>query len=125
MWTLPKDGLGTVNSETYQAHADYLPVSESRGILYLFVPGNGICAYELVDTSVSGIDDIAGQQLMNIAGNTVSFAEKAQVVVYNVAGTVVANENDVTALQLNVPSGVYIVSAIVAGEHVTEKVVIK
>lgn len=126
LWSLPKAGLGTVNSTTYQAEADYLPVNEGKGILYLFVPGNGICAYEIVDSEVSGISEtVNNRNMISIVGNTIRFNEKAQVTVYNVAGAVIANEAGVTSMDLNIPAGVYIVKATTGTETVTKKIVVR
>lgn len=58
MWTFPKDGMGAVNSTTYQADADYVQVDAGRVLVYVFVPGNGLCAYEVVDTTVSGVENV-------------------------------------------------------------------
>jgi hypothetical protein len=58
MWTFPKNGMGAVSSTTFQADADYEKVGEGMVRFYVFVPGNGLCAYELVDTSVSGLESV-------------------------------------------------------------------
>ena len=58
LWTLTQYGFGTVNSATFQADADHIVVAPNKVRFYLFVPGNGICAYEICDTSMSEIDDI-------------------------------------------------------------------
>lgn len=55
LWKLPEDGLGDVNSVTYQAVADYVLAGSGRVRLYMYVPGNGLCAYEVYDSEVSGI----------------------------------------------------------------------
>lgn len=59
MWTFPKDGMGNIESTTFQADADYVQTDAGRVILYVFVPGNGLCAYEIVDASASGIEGVA------------------------------------------------------------------
>lgn len=59
MWTFPKDGMGNVESTTFQADADYEQTDAGRVMLYIFVPGNGLCAYEIVDASASGIEGVA------------------------------------------------------------------
>ena len=59
MWTFPKDGMGNVESTTFQADADYVQTDAGRVMLYIFVPGNGLCAYEIVDASASGIEGVA------------------------------------------------------------------
>lgn len=58
LWTLPQDGVGDVFSMTYSVSADYLVQDLNRVRLYLYVPGNGLCAYDIVDTSISGIEDV-------------------------------------------------------------------
>ena len=127
MWNLPQDGLGTVENSTYQADADYLPVNAGSGILYLFVPCNGICAYEIVDTSVSGIEDITvNANSMAIVGNVVKFGSIAQEVeVFNLMGTVVASESNVSSVELNLPAGIYVVKAIVDGKAIAQKIIIR
>ena len=47
MWTLPQNGLGTVNSDTGQASIDFVKLSDNSVGLFYYVPGNGLCAYEL------------------------------------------------------------------------------
>ena len=127
LWNLPQDGLGSVNSTTYQAEADYLPVNDGSGILYLFVPGNGICAYEIVDTSVSGIEDITiNENSMTFVGNMAKFGSIAQdVKVFNLIGAVVASESNVSTIELNLPVGVYVVRAVVEGKTIVQKIIIR
>lgn len=59
MWTFPQDGMGNIESTTFQADADYVQTDAARVMLYVFVPGNGLCAYEIVDNSASGVEGIA------------------------------------------------------------------
>lgn len=59
LWTLPQYGLGTVNSVTYQAVADYVVVGPGKVRFYVYVPGNGVSGYEISDTSVSGLEGVA------------------------------------------------------------------
>ena len=126
MWNLPQGGLGSVNSTTYQAEVAYLPINEGSGILYMFVPGNGICAYEIVDTSVDGIEDVYSTEGMSIIGNELKFATEAQtVMVYNIMGAVVASESNVDVVALNLPAGVYIVNAVIEGKTITQKFLIQ
>ena len=58
LWTLPQNGFGNVGSVTYQAAADYVQVDNGKVRLYLYVPGNGISAYEITDNEVSSVDNI-------------------------------------------------------------------
>ena len=47
MWCFPKRGLGNVNSDTWSAQCTAVPVSSTDAMLYLYVPGNGMAAYQL------------------------------------------------------------------------------
>ena len=58
LWTAPQNGLGNIDSSTWQAVADHVKEDEGKARLYLYVPGNGLCAYEISDMTVSGIEDI-------------------------------------------------------------------
>ena len=56
LWTLPQSGMGDVHSGTYNNPSDYTPIDHRSGIVYVYVPGNGLAAYLLTDTSVTAID---------------------------------------------------------------------
>lgn len=58
LWILPNNGLGAVYSGTYQATADFVDLGDRKARLYLYIPGNGISAYELTDASYSNIEDL-------------------------------------------------------------------
>ena len=58
LWVLPENGLGNVWSETYACSADYIKMSNNCVRLFLYVPGCGLCAYDVTDTNVTSIDDI-------------------------------------------------------------------
>ena len=57
-WVLPQSGMGDVSSGTYNNPADFVPIDSRSGIVYVYVPGNGVAAYLITDTSVSSISDI-------------------------------------------------------------------
>ena len=58
LWVLPNNGLGSVYSGTYQATADHVSLGDGKARLYLYIPGNGISAYEITDASYSNIEDL-------------------------------------------------------------------
>lgn len=58
LWTLPQYGLGTVGNVTYQAVADHVVVNNGKVRFYIYVPGNGMSAYEICDTSVNGLETL-------------------------------------------------------------------
>ena len=95
--------------------------------VYYYVPGVGICAYEIVDSAVSGIDDtVAADVKIVAAGNTIKVNEVAQSInVYNMMGMQVAYAANVQEVDVNVPSGIYIVVAIVDGVAYKQKIVLK
>ncbi|MEE1297464.1 MAG: T9SS type A sorting domain-containing protein, partial [Muribaculaceae bacterium] len=127
MWTLPKSGMGTVNSGTAQASADYVQVSDDTVRVYYYVPGVGVCAYEIVDSAVSGIDDtVAADVKIVAAGNTIKVSEVAQSInVYNMMGMQVAYAANVQEVDVNVPSGIYIVVVTIDGVAYKQKIVLK
>ena len=51
LWVLPENGLGNVWSETYACSADYIKMSNNCVRLFLYVPGCGLCAYDVTDTN--------------------------------------------------------------------------
>lgn len=126
MWNLPKAGIGAVNSSTYQVDADYLPINDGSGILYLFVPGNGLCAYEVIDSAINGVEDITAETSITVSGNNIAFGAMAQSIeVYGISGNMVVSESNVTSVELNVPAGVYIVKAIINGNVTSKKLIVK
>ena len=90
LWVLPKGGLGSVDSGTYQAAADYVTVSEGLVRLYLYIPGNGISAYLLSDSYTTGVENI----------EVADSQSDAPIQYYNLQGVEVAKEN--------MQSGIYI-----------------
>ena len=127
MWTLPRSGMGTLTSGTAQASADYVQVNDATIRLYYYVPGIGINAYELEDTTVSGIEEnVASEISVIVAGNTIKVSEVAQSInVYNMMGMQVAHAANVQEVDVNVPSGIYIVVAIVDGVAYKQKIVVR
>ncbi|MBR1964314.1 MAG: family 10 glycosylhydrolase [Muribaculaceae bacterium] len=126
MWTLPVDGMGNIDSSTFQSDADYLTVDEGKVILYLFVVGNGLCAYEIVDTSASGISQVNDDVNIGVVGNLLNLGTKAeQVSVYDVSGAMIAAASDVTTMEMNLNKGVYIVKVVVDGTTIVKKIAIR
>ena len=58
LWTLPEGGIGNVWSETYACSADYIKMANNSVRLFLYVPGCGLCAYDVTDTNVTNVEDI-------------------------------------------------------------------
>ena len=58
LWTLPQNGLGAVGSSTFNAVADHVTVSPDKVNLFIYVPGNGLSAYEICDATMSEIENV-------------------------------------------------------------------
>lgn len=127
MWTLPKRGLGNVNSGTSQADIDYVAINENTGNIYMYVPGNGVCAYEIKDNGPLGVENIITDTFgMQICGNVVKFPSMASMVsIYNMMGKTEKVCSNVTEMELNLPKGVYVINAVIEGVIYREKIAIR
>lgn len=73
MWTMPQSGLGTISIGTSHVLSDFYPISNNKGILYVYSPGNGLSAYELTDNNDASVititaDDNGIEELYNLQG---------------------------------------------------------
>lgn len=73
MWTFPQSGLGKVSIGTLHIWTDFYPISDIKGILYVYSPGNGLSAYELTDNNDASvtnitIDDNYDEEYYNLQG---------------------------------------------------------
>ena len=127
MWEFPKGSIGSVNSATYQAEVDYVHENNSIVKIYVYVPGNGVAAYELNDTSVSGVEDVLEQNvLMTINGSQITFGTILEnVAVYNMFGMQLTSETNVSSIELNVSPGVYVVEMTDNGTKISKKIIVK
>ncbi|MBR5332300.1 MAG: family 10 glycosylhydrolase [Muribaculaceae bacterium] len=127
MWEFPKGSIGSVNSTTYQAEVDYVLEKDGVARIYVYVPGNGIAAYQLNDTSVSGIEDVLAQDMaISVEGSTIKLGKVADsVLVYSLYGIQLANASKVSAIDMNVVPGVYVVEVHDEGNVITKKVIVK
>ena len=129
LWTLPKDGLGDVYSSTMQAPIDYAVIDNNTVRVVMYVPGCGLCAYDITDTSMSGVESILGGEnnvTIKAVSKTIMMSEAAQTVrVYNLMGMQVAQAANVAELNTDLSAGLYIVEAVVNGAVYTQKVIVK
>ncbi|MBR5331710.1 MAG: family 10 glycosylhydrolase [Muribaculaceae bacterium] len=56
--SLPQSGLGTVSIGTLHVLADFVQISDNKGMLYVYSPGNGLSAYELTDSNSASVINI-------------------------------------------------------------------
>ena len=127
MWEFPKGSIGSVNSATMQAEVDYVIGEDGIAWIYVYVPGNGVAAYELKDTSAVGVEDVFSQGTsITVNGRVISLGKVVEKVkVYNIHGMVLADESNVSAIDLNVAPGVFIVEIIDGANVVTQKVLVR
>ena len=128
LWTLPKDGLGDVYSSTAQSPVDYVQVNGNTVRVVMYVPGCGLCAYDITDSSLSGVEnvDAATAPVIRAIDGTITLSVEAQnVAVYNVTGAKVAQAENASVVAVPFTAGVYVVVATVDGVTYNQKVVIK
>ena len=127
MWGFPKGSIGSVNSSTMQAEVDYVHGANGIVYVYVYVPGNGIAAYTLNDSSVSSLEEVMSQDMnMTVDGSTINFGKLVdKVELYSMSGVQLAKELNVSKVELNVAPGVYIVKAVTGDVVMTKKVVVK
>ncbi len=56
-WTIPANGLGTTESNTYSAPVVAVPMGDGVTNVYIYSPGNGLAAYAITDKN-AGVNDI-------------------------------------------------------------------
>lgn len=112
LWRVPKGGLGTVASGSCSAPVAATNVSPGVAHVYIYSPGNGLAAYEVVDHSISAVDEIKAQDSgMRVEDLKVIFtAPQNAIVAYTIAGVQVAAARAATELTLPA-SGTYIIKA--------------
>lgn len=127
MWEFPKNSIGSVNSATMQAEVDYVHGSNGIVYVYVYVPGNGVAAYMLNDTSISGVEDIITQEMsISVDGSTIKLGKVAdRVSVYSLYGIQLANASKVSAIDMNVVPGIYVVEVQDGANIIAKKVIVK
>lgn len=101
MWCFPKRGLGNVNSDTWSAQCTAVPVSATDAMLYLYVPGNGMAAYQLSKNVKFG--DVNGDGYVDVSDvtaliNMILGTTPADLEVADINADGILDVTDVTAL---------------------------
>lgn len=101
MWCFPKRGLGNVNSDTWSAQCTAVPVSATDAMLYLYVPGNGMAAYQLSKNVKFG--DVNGDGNVDVSDvtaliNMILGTTPANLEVADINADGILDVTDVTAL---------------------------
>ncbi|MGM9868050.1 MAG: dockerin type I domain-containing protein [Sodaliphilus sp.] len=101
LWTFPKQGIGSVNSQTWSAQCASVPASATSQMLYIYVPGNGLAAYKLSKTTLRGDVNLDGKvdvsdvtALVNIILNN----DASNLEIADLNGDSKIDVSDVTAL---------------------------
>ena len=117
LWNIPKEGLGTINSSTYNAQADYeLNEKGDTARIYLFVSGNGLVAYRMTGFEPTGIIPVTKKEenlAMMFFAQSVSLNTTADdIYIYTVNGQLVSHHRNVSIVSLRpLCKGTYIVTA--------------
>ena len=102
MWAFPEQGLGSVNSNTWSTPCVTVPAPNGRSqLLYLYVPGNGLAAYQFGpshlrgDVNLDGVVDVVDvtKAINMILGNVPVDLDAADM---NGDGTI--NVSDITGI---------------------------
>lgn len=101
MWCFPKRGLGNVNSDTWSAQCTAVPVSATDAMLYLYVPGNGMAAYQFSKNVKFG--DVNGDGNVDVSDvtaliNMILGTTPADLEVADINADGILDVTDVTAL---------------------------
>lgn len=130
LWTFPLDGMG-IKSNTYRTAMPTVEVSGNTAKIYIYVGENGYGMYELItDGKWTGNDTkMADNKKVNVmyANKKLMFSEIVKrFEVFNVAGQLIINQNNISEANVNLDKGVYIVSFITdAGLKQSEKIIVK
>ncbi len=124
LWTLPDGGLGSVNSQTWNAlaAAKSAPDGNSASI-YLYVPGNGMAAY-VMGIGQSGIIqvDADGGPTVDVEPGMIRLSEKvAAARLLDTAGRTLLTACDTCVVEHSLPRGVYLLRCVL--ESGAERVV--
>lgn len=78
------------------------------------------------DMGDAGVETVTAGLEMNYNGTMLNFSDKADVVVYDIAGKMVASEKEVDAVSVaSFVPGIYVVKAVSNGKQLVEKIVCK
>lgn len=102
--------------------------SEDMTKIFLYVPGNGMAAYTLIDHIVTGAESTLAEPQVNvtISDGFINFGcevETAQL--YSLSGNLVASTNNTSFMEAPFINGVYILNTTSNGTNSTHKIIIK
>lgn len=124
-WTIPENGLGNIDSQTWYANAKHAILADGRMVVVIYVPGNGLAAY-CIEQGTGGIDTATENELsFTHFGNRISFSEEvASVEIYAMTGALVASYRNTDCAYIDLNGGAYIVKAVTGTGKSLSKVII-
>ncbi len=132
LWTVPNSSLGSVDTGDDRSMAvDYLQHtfgSTQNTILYLYSESNGMAAYSIANHIVTGEEPINfnNNTAFNIIDKALIFETIIDhVMVYNSSGILIADNQNVTTINLPSSKGIYFIHITHNDVTTTEKVIIK
>lgn len=117
MWTVPQEGLGNVSHSYVSSIPATIKNDDGSLTLFIYVPNNGIAAYRISvpQAEVSAVEDVktSSQLAISVRDNVVTVSQEVKSIrVYNPAGMLVAQGEDVDTLDLShLAPGMYVVYA--------------
>lgn len=141
-WTIPSTFFGTTSNGggDYAALADYLQYDASTGYaitrsstndmtkIFLYVPGNGLAAYTLIQHIVTGEEQTLATRQANvtIANGLIHFGREVESAsLYSLSGALVSSTSNSSFMEAPGSNGVYILGINNNGINSTHKIIIK
>ncbi|MFI3239695.1 MAG: family 10 glycosylhydrolase [Bacteroidales bacterium] len=131
-WTIPQSGIGTINSQTWSTIADYQlgdkTSTEETAIIYIYVPGNGLAAYQLKYSENTSVESLESKELKAIATTVgINFNQEVETAeLYNLNGQLISTAKNTVNMQINLSKGtIYILRTTYNNNISTEKILIQ
>lgn len=130
-WTIPKSGIGNINSMTWGALADSQIIdtttNKESSIIYIYVPGNGLAAYSFKYLYGGVVEGIPETEIsISVRYGRISFGrqvDKAEL--FTIGGAIVTSKNNTESISADYPAGIYIVKTLHEGNLKISKIVLK
>ena len=131
LWTLPQDGLGTVNNTNSEALVEcHVNAAADSAYIYLYVPGNALACYVLTDKSTVSVKSVTAKseelEMVCESRNLKLSRVVDQVDIYDTTCKRVLSGRYLSVLNMQALSGgLYVVKASVEGKSLSRKIWIR
>ncbi len=131
LWTVPQDGMGTINNSNYNALIDYeLNSAADTAKIYFYVPGNGLCSYRITGMASTSIIPVKNsQESIDIIrqGSYLGISTDADDVwIYNTTGYLLTHSKYTSKVYVgNLSRGTYIVKVRKGRSVVSRKILLR